>query len=89
LVRSGSGWVLAQGEDGYCVFARSALCTIHPVKPRMCRSWPFIEGVLRDPGNWAIMAGACPGMRTDISEKTIVRCVREALSAPKPAVRGE
>jgi Fe-S-cluster containining protein len=88
-VRSGSGLVLAQGEDGYCVFANRALCQIHPVKPRMCRAWPFIESVLRDPGNWYIMAGACPGMRTDISEDTVVRCVKAALTAAGPVIRDE
>jgi Fe-S-cluster containining protein len=79
--------VLAQGEDGYCVFAHRALCRIHPVKPRMCRAWPFIESVLRHPGNWKIMAGACPGMRTDVSEDTVVRCVKAALAAAGSAFR--
>lgn len=80
-VRSGSGTVLVQGEDGYCVFAENALCRIHPVKPRMCRAWPFIEGVLRDPGNWQIMAGACPGIRADVPEATVIKCVKAALAA--------
>jgi Fe-S-cluster containining protein len=79
--RSGSGRVLVQGEDGFCIFAENALCRIHPVKPRMCRAWPFIEGVLRDPGNWRIMAGACPGIRADVPEQTVIRCVRAALAA--------
>ena len=76
---SGSGLVLAQGEDEYCVFAERGRCTIHPVKPNMCRAWPFIDGVLRDPGNWYIMAGSCPGIRTDVSESTIRRCVETVL----------
>jgi len=64
--RSGSKLVLAQGPSGYCVFFDQR-CTIHPVKPRMCRQWPFIDAVVADPVNWRIMAGACPGMRTDVS----------------------
>lgn len=88
-VQSGSGLVLAQGEDGYCIFAHRALCRIHPVKPRMCRAWPFIENVLRDPGNWYIMAGACPGMRTDVSEETVVRCVKAVLADAGPVIRNE
>ena len=79
LTQSGSGRVLAQGEDGYCIFAEHGRCGIHPVKPRMCSAWPFIEGVLRDPGNWYIMAGSCPGIRTDVSENTIRRCIETAL----------
>jgi len=88
-VRSGSGRVLVQGEDGYCVFAENALCKIHPVKPRMCRAWPFIEGVLKDPGNWRIMAGACPGIRADVPERTVIKCVRASLAASGNLVPNE
>jgi Fe-S-cluster containining protein len=88
-VRSSSGTVLVQGEDGYCIFAENALCRIHPVKPRMCRAWPFIEGVLRDPGNWQIMAGACPGIRADVSEATVARCVKAALAASGNSIPDE
>ena len=33
---SGKKPVLAQAENGYCVFWKDGICTIHPVKPRMC-----------------------------------------------------
>jgi Fe-S-cluster containining protein len=62
---SGSRLVLAQRRDGYCVFW-DGNCTIHPVKPRMCRQWPFIFSLTVDIGNWFVMAGSCPGMRRDI-----------------------
>ena len=75
---SGSRPVLAQGADGYCIFW-DALCTIHPVKPRMCRQWPFIQSVLKDPANWHIMASMCPGIRTDIPDRVIRQCVEKAL----------
>lgn len=80
---SGSGRVLTQGKDGYCIFAERGKCAIHPVKPKMCRDWPFIEGVLRDPGNWYIMAGFCPGMRTDVSESVIRECVKAVIGVFK------
>ena len=70
--------VIVQGEDGYCVFWGNG-CTIHPVKPRMCMAWPFIEGVVRDVANWHIMAGECPGIRTDVPDTDIVNCVRQVL----------
>ena len=78
-VFSGSRPVLAQKEDGYCVFWNK-LCTIHPVKPRMCKAWPYIESVLADVGNWEIMASACPGIKTGVSPKTIQQCVRRHLA---------
>jgi hypothetical protein len=46
------------------------------VKPRMCSEWPFIKSVLVDVKNWHIMAGSCPGMRTDVIDNMIEACVR-------------
>jgi Fe-S-cluster containining protein len=71
--------VLAQGKNGYCIFWDEK-CRIHSVKPRMCRLWPFIESVLIDIENWQIMAALCPGIRTDVSDGTIKRCVEKELS---------
>ncbi len=75
---SGKKLVLAQREDGFCVFW-DQICTIHPVKPRMCRAWPFIKAVLTDIQNWHIMAGFCPGMRTDFPDSVILECVRNVI----------
>jgi Fe-S-cluster containining protein len=77
-VPSGSNMVLAQGENGYCVFW-DQVCTIHPVKPRMCRQWPHIPAVLEDVRNWHVMASVCPGMRTDATDERILLEVRLAL----------
>jgi Fe-S-cluster containining protein len=71
---SGGKYLLAQREDGYCIFWDKT-CTIHSVKPRMCRRWPFIESVVADPQNWLIMAGFCPGMRTDVSLARVQACI--------------
>ena len=70
--------VLGQGSNGYCIFF-DGRCSIHPVKPRMCRRWPFIPAVLRDVANWHAMATACPGMRTDFPDAVILRQVAVAL----------
>lgn len=83
---SGSKRVLAQGENGYCVFWKDKICTIHPVKPRMCKAWPFIPNVLKDPQNWHIMAGFCPGIRTDVTHSEIVSCVRRQLDQKISAI---
>jgi Fe-S-cluster containining protein len=76
---SGRKWVLAQGANDFCIFWNKG-CRIHPVKPRMCKAWPFLESVLRDVDNWNIMAASCPGMRTDIPDDVIITCVREELA---------
>ncbi|MFO7932237.1 MAG: YkgJ family cysteine cluster protein [Thermodesulfobacteriota bacterium] len=77
-IASGKRYVLRQKDDGYCVFWDGA-CTIHPVKPRMCMAWPFIENLLSEPSNWESMAESCPGMRTGFEKKDVVRCVKEKL----------
>ena len=75
---SGDRLVLAQGSDGRCVFWDQN-CTIHPVKPRMCRRWPFIPSLLVDVFNWHIMADSCPGIKRDINEKSLLTYVRSIL----------
>ena len=75
---SGSRPVLAQKKDGYCIFW-DKICTIHPVKPKMCKQWPFIKSVLIDVNNWQIMAGFCPGIRIDVPDDIIKERVRKEL----------
>lgn len=75
---SGNELVLAQDENGYCIFWDD-LCTIHPVKPHMCRQWPFIRSILIDVDNWDIMANQCPGIRTDIPDSVVLKCVKKKL----------
>ncbi|MDO9567516.1 MAG: YkgJ family cysteine cluster protein [Candidatus Desulfaltia sp.] len=76
---SGSRPVLAQQKNGYCIFW-DKICTIHPVKPKMCKQWPFIKSVLIDVNNWQIMASVCPGIRIDMPDDIIGECVRKELS---------
>ena len=76
---SGKKRILAQDKNGYCIFWDEK-CTIHPVKPRMCKLWPFIESVLIDIENWQIMAALCPGIRTDVPDRIIRACVEKELS---------
>jgi len=84
--RSGGRYLLAQRPDGYCVFW-DQVCRIHPVKPRMCRQWPFIESVARDAANWEIMASVCPGMRTDVARERVQDCVRRVLACDPPQTK--
>lgn len=76
---SGNRPVLAQAENGYCAFWEE-LCTIHPVKPRMCRRWPFIDAVLKDIQNWEIMGASCPGIRTDLPDEVVRETVARSIA---------
>ena len=71
--------LLAQRQNGYCVFW-DRLCTIHPVKPKMCKKWPFIESLLVDVNNWQIMASACPGIRADLPDQLVLDIANTMLS---------
>ncbi|WP_020589788.1 YkgJ family cysteine cluster protein [Desulfobacter curvatus] len=71
---SGSRPVLTLGKDGSCIFFDpQKQCTIHPVKPYMCRAWPFIKALIHHPENWDIMANSCPGMKKGAPPKDISR----------------
>lgn len=76
---SGKRRVLAQNSDGYCIFWNNGLCGIHPVKPRMCREWPFIQAVVSVPANWKMMATVCKGIRTDVPDSIIRDIVAEVI----------
>jgi Fe-S-cluster containining protein len=73
---TGAGPVLTQGGDERCIFFDELKqCTIHPVKPRMCRAWPFLKTVVNHPENWDAMASACPGMVPSVPRADLVRIV--------------
>ena len=75
---SGDRPVLAQRKDGYCIFWNQ-ICTIHPVKPLMCRKWPFLESILIDSTNWLTMADSCPGIQTDVAVDTLEKFVKQMI----------
>jgi Fe-S-cluster containining protein len=77
---SGRRLVLIQRSDGYCVFWNQ-LCTIHPVKPPMCRRWPLLRSVLVDAINWRSMASICPGIKIDARMDQVRECIEAYLSA--------
>ena len=79
---SGDKPVIAQQDDGHCVFW-DKVCTIHPVKPGLCREWPYIESVLIDFENWKIMASMCPGMKEEASPRIVKAWVKKVISCRK------
>ncbi len=75
---SGGKPLLSIGENGYCIFWNK-VCKIHPVKPRMCRTWPYIESVLIDSSNWHVMGSCCPGIREDAPYERIRAIIQDTL----------
>lgn len=73
---SGSRPVLTLSDNGTCIFFDpDKQCTIHPVKPYMCKAWPFIRTILANPENWDIMANSCPGMKKKVPYEDLKRIV--------------
>jgi Fe-S-cluster containining protein len=53
---------LKEKVDGDCVFySRESGCTVYPVRPPQCRTWPFWDSNLESPETWERTEGACPG----------------------------
>ncbi|MFO7750737.1 MAG: YkgJ family cysteine cluster protein [Desulfobacteraceae bacterium] len=76
--KSGSRKVLTQKDDGKCVFFDKN-CSIHPVKPYMCRAWPFIQAVETNPENWEAMAGSCRGIKKNVPRQALKRIVSREI----------
>ena len=84
--RSGSKWVITQGTNDSCIFFDKN-CTIHPVKPYMCRAWPFLRTIIKNPENWTAMAKSCRGIKPDVPRDALKKIVArevEKLDASYP-----
>jgi len=56
------GRSLREKLNGDCVFYDSEQgCTIYPVRPRQCRTWPFWHSNLATPEAWERTKKTCPG----------------------------
>ena len=57
----------AQGNFD-CVFlveepkTKKRTCSVYPVRPLQCRTWPFWDGILETKQDWDRAARRCPGM---------------------------
>lgn len=66
--------ILTSSDDGTCIFFQpSQGCTVHALKPDICRAWPFFRGNLEDESSWRMAQGYCPGINPDISHLEFVR----------------
>lgn len=68
LRRVGFKYSLTEKANGDCVFLQPTGegkrgCSIYPVRPLQCRTWPFWNINLKSPADWAEAADStCPGM---------------------------
>ncbi len=56
---------LRERANGDCVFYDQRKgCTVYPVRPRQCRTWPFWESNVVTPESWQRTCEICPGAGT-------------------------
>jgi Fe-S-cluster containining protein len=80
---SAMGPRLAIADNGFCVFMMEGnLCRVHPVKPFICRQWPFLPILLVDPDELEHAKTACPGINPACSHADFVD---EALQQARDA----
>ena len=82
LRRVGRGYSLTENPDNYdCCFLNTTpdgkrTCSIYPVRPLQCRTWPFWDDNLDSPDAWDFAAQDCPGMNRGKSHDLVQIRVR-------------
>ncbi|MFQ5449359.1 MAG: YkgJ family cysteine cluster protein [Nitrospinaceae bacterium] len=62
LKRDDGDWVIEVENDAPCTFLTCEGCSIHPSKPKQCRSYPFWKENLDSKNIWRLLGGFCPGV---------------------------
>jgi Fe-S-cluster containining protein len=53
---------LRERSNGDCILYDSKKgCTVYPVRPAQCRTWPFWESNVESPDDWERIERVCPG----------------------------
>ena len=61
-------WDIGLSEAGRCRFQNfDGLCLIHPVKPAVCRLWPFLPPLMARESAFLDAGRACPGLAAGLT----------------------
>jgi Fe-S-cluster containining protein len=54
---------LREHPNGDCIYldGKTRRCTIYPVRPKQCTTWPFWNSHLESPEAWQNVQNVCPG----------------------------
>ncbi len=67
-------------KDGVCVFFNKEKgCEIHPVKPDICKAWPFLKGNMVDEISFEMAKTYCPGINPKAGFKEFVEAGKKYL----------
>lgn len=72
--KSGEKSFVRTGSDELCLFFEEGKgCWVHPVKPSLCRAWPFFRGNLMDESSFEMARQYCAGINKHVSFAEFVR----------------
>ncbi|HQV33379.1 MAG TPA: YkgJ family cysteine cluster protein [Calditrichia bacterium] len=77
---------LRSRENGDCIFLKNERCSVYPVRPLQCSTFPFWPENLKSPYRWKLTAGYCPGigqgrLYSQNEIEVVLKKVREARRA--------
>ncbi len=58
--RAGTWWIRLRARP--CPFLVDDLCSVHDVKPRQCRAYPFWPEIVESAATWGAERELCPGI---------------------------
>lgn len=76
LKKEGELFQVLCDQEGKCRLLGPQGCLAHPVKPDICRRWPFFEALLSDPGAFEEAKLACPGLNPKATHEDFLALAR-------------
>ena len=78
--RTGGKVKIRAGDADCCIFfTRGEGCTVHEVKPAVCRAWPYFRGNIVDSESLGLAKAFCPGISPHVRHDDFARLGREYL----------
>ncbi len=82
FLKKGEKYYYIKEKDGACIFfdKKEKKCKIHPVKPDICKAWPFLRGNMVDEISFNMAKGYCPGINPEVTFEEFVKAGKKYLS---------
>ncbi len=76
----GMSYSIKEDDSGRCIFYEGG-CSIYPVRPTQCRTFPFWFCYLRSEDGWAEAAKRCPGVNKGrlYTKEEIMQCLHQSM----------
>ena len=81
FLRDVNRWLMAENEDGGCIFLQGNACRVYPVRPMQCRTFPFWPENVQSLRTWESLKSFCPGI--DQGEWYSAQEIREQVEIQK------